>query len=350
MSEVLIGRVRRTSAVRQAVVGASLAVLAAVVGWAEGGRKLLLPASDGTWSVPAEMVTGRRPTSGGTVEIRGVGVLSFDPGAVRTLRPDLFREGHFSVFDVVVHLAERGDIALEYVWEADAATHAIVSLNGRSGWWYEARYAGGEFERPVARMDHFPVKDGMRIRLYLEQPDRLAAIRQSFREEVARRTSNGGAVVVPEVAIRGPRWSLVARDVRVDPTGTRGDVFQPGVVTALDVLLALGRVGVLSSLELVWHDRLGGADYVDSLMVHGLAGGGYEAPATEGCMFVHQTGSRALEGFLVPHGHGSSHVHLGADLEAIVSPEYVRWTWLCLGAGRACCPVPRPVPVATAGP
>ncbi len=306
-----------------------VALLAHTLGWGGGGDVLFLPDAAGGWTVPPGMYAGRAPTAPGTVEIRGVRTLSFDPAAVRTSRPDLFLEGNFSVFDVLVHLAERGDIALEYVWSDAAATHEIVSLNGLSGWWYDAAYAGGEFERPVVRMDHFPVKDGMRIRLYLDQPERLAAIEQSFREEVARREANGGAVIIPEVMIRGPRWTLVTRDVVVEPTGIRSDVFRPDAVTAFDVLLALGRDGAISSVKLVWHDRLDDADHVDSFMVHALLGGGHEAPATEGCMFAHQTGSGVIEGFLVPHDHGTPHVHLSADLEALVSPEYVRWTWVC---------------------
>ncbi len=311
----------------------ALAMLAVVsagfLGGSEGGDGVLLPDASGQWSIPGGIYAGRAPTAPGMVEIRGVRALSFDPAHIQTLRPDLFMEGYFSVFDVLVYLAERGDIQLAYVWDRAAATHRILSLNGLSGWWYDARYAGGEYERPVVRMDHFPVKDGMSIRLYLEQPDRLTAIHQSFRNEVKRRAANGGVVIIPEVTIRGPRWTLVAHDVIVAPTGTRSDVFRPGVVTALDVLLALGRDGVLTSVKLVWHDRLEDSDHVDSFMVHALRGGGHEALATDGCMFAHQTGSDVLEGFIVPHGHGSSHIHLSADLEPLVSPEHVRWTWLC---------------------
>ncbi len=318
---------RVKSGARAGVVVAMLWV--AFLGLAGEGEDVLLPDAEGSWLVSSQMYGGRIPSAEGTVDIRGLGSLTYDPAEVRTLRPDLFADGHFSVFDVLVHLAERGDIALEYVWSDAAATREIVSLNGLSGWWYDAAYAGGEFERPVVRMDHFPVKDGMRIRLYLEQPNRLAAIEQSFREEVERRAANGGVVIVPEVTLRGPRWTLVAHDVVVEPTGARSDVFSPDVVTVLDVLLALGRDGAISSVKLVWHDRLDDADPVDSFMVHALFAGAYEAPATEGCMFAHQTGSGVIEGFLVPHDHGTSHVYLSADLEALVSPEYVRWTWVC---------------------
>lgn len=313
--------------IRIVVVMAMLGV--APLGLAGEGEELVLPDAGGNWSLPSQVYVGRIPAAEGTVDIRGLGTLRYDPAQVETLRPDLFADGHFSVFDVLVHLAERGDLPLEYAWDEAAATHWITSLNRLTGWWYDARYAGGEFERPVLRMDSFPVKDGMTLRLYLEQPNRLAAIRQSFGDEVRRRNADGGRVIIPEVTVRGPRWTLVAHDVAVEPTGTRLDVFRPGVVTALDVLLALGRDGLISSLKLVWHDRLDDADYVDSFMVHALLAGQYEAPATKGCMLAHQTGSNVLEGFIVPHDHALSHVHLTADLEALVSPEYVRWTWLC---------------------
>ncbi len=323
-------KVRRPGVLARAVAVVSAAWLAGLVGGAgEGGGPFVLPTPDGKWSVPPGTSAGRRPVTPGTVEIRGVGVFSFDPAAVGTFRPDLFREGHLSVFDVLVHVAAREGIPLEYVWDETTATHAVVSLNGLAGWWYDTQYAGGEIERTTVRMDQFPVKDGMRIRLYLDRPERLAAIEQSFREEVRRRDGNGGLVVVPEVTIRGPRWMLVVRDLLVEPTGGRADVFQSGVVTALDVLLALGREGVVSSLTLVWHDHLDGADQFYAFMVHGLLAGEDEASPSPGCALVHQTGSAVLDGFLAPHGHGSSHVHLTADLEALVSPEFVRWSWLC---------------------
>ena len=64
----------------------------------------LLPTAEGVWA-PATPRTGRVPRGVATVEIKNIGEFSFDAGGVRTLRPDIFQEGHFSLFDVLVHLS-----------------------------------------------------------------------------------------------------------------------------------------------------------------------------------------------------------------------------------------------------
>ena len=47
----------------------------------------------------------------------------------------------------------------------------------------------------------------------------------------------------------------------------RRDVLQPGLVTALDVLISLKEQGQVGQLELTWYERIGIADPVDSYWV-----------------------------------------------------------------------------------
>jgi len=84
----------------------------------------------------------------------------FDPTEVETVRPDLFNTGYFSMFDVLVHLDQRGDIDLEYYFDDSMNTHVVDSINGEPDWWYEAYYDGGWSERNMFRMDHYPWKNG----------------------------------------------------------------------------------------------------------------------------------------------------------------------------------------------
>lgn len=84
----------------------------------------------------------------------------FNPEEVETLRPDIFREGHFSVFDALVHIADRGDVDLEYYFDESKNTYVIDSLEGSRFWWYEIYYDGGWPESNYYRMDHYPWKDG----------------------------------------------------------------------------------------------------------------------------------------------------------------------------------------------
>jgi len=313
-------------------LGFSLAlglVLGAAAGAQAAGTSYVLPAGQGSWALPTGVHIGRAPSAAIQVEIRGIGTFPVDPSEVTPRRPDVFRPGHLSVFDLVAHLAEQGKIQAAHRLDPAMNTHVIESLNGRVGWWYDAHYAGGKFERTTLRMDHYPVKDGMKILLYLEQPDRLAAIYTSFREEVARLAANEKRVVIPEVTIRGPRGSLIFRDVPVTPHDARGDVFQPGVVTALDVLLSLGKLGNLFGLRLTWRTRVGETEPVEGYYVDFIAGADFSAEANSPCAFVYDVGAEILTKFKPPHGHTAAQIHLSSDLHVLVSPERVKWAWVC---------------------
>lgn len=322
-------RNRMTTRVLGLLISVATLVAVGIGATAEDAGSGLLP-SAGSWAPRAGAHVGRPPSNKGTVEIRGLGTFGFDPTQIQTLRKDVFRPGHFSVFDVLATLSKAGTIPMEYTYDETLGTYVILSLNGKSGWWYDAHYAGGAFERPVVRMDEYPVKDGMAIQLYLESPDRLAAIYKDFGEQVARLKSNGGRVVLPKVTVRSPQATLAFNDVTVTAHNVRADVFQAGVITVLDVLLSLGEQGRLSSVELTWRDRMENADPVDNYFVDGIQAEGYAIEAAGVCTYVHEVGSEALMGFLAPHGHTTSHVHLAADVEVLTSPEYVEFLWACL--------------------
>ncbi|HUT64918.1 MAG TPA: hypothetical protein VMZ05_02080 [Spirochaetota bacterium] len=79
----------------------------------------------------------------GRVTIKPFGDFDFDPAEVSSVRNDIFRDGHFSVFDVLVHLSEREIIDLEYHFDDRMNTHVIGSINGETNYWYTAYYDGG---------------------------------------------------------------------------------------------------------------------------------------------------------------------------------------------------------------
>ena len=295
-----------------------------------GADVVILPTSDGGWSLSEGTAIGRSATEPGIVEVRGKGTLGFDPSAIATLRPDVFAPGHFSVFDVLVHLAQSGAVDLEYTFDGKRQTHVIASLNGLEGWWYDAHYEGGSFDRTVVRMDQFPVKDGMTIVVYLEDPERLAAIHEHFREEVARRDTNGGSVVVPTVTLRSSTDTIVFENVLVTAHDTRLDILQPGVVTMLDVLLSLGEQGRLTELGLEWRAEEDDITVIDAYYVVSITADEFAPERTGSCVLTHQIRGATIAGFLPPHAHTMSHVHLTADLEVLVSPEAVEWLWVCL--------------------
>jgi hypothetical protein len=286
----------------------------------EGGPwSYVLPTEDGAWTPPASHV-GEMPTGTGTVRIKDVGEFDFDASQVETLRPDIFQPGHFSLFDILIHLARQGDIALETHFDESMDTHVIDAINGQGGWWYEAHYSGGWSENNVFRMDMYPYKNGTQIRLYKEREEHLTNIYRTFQEEVARLAGNGGQVIIPEVTTRSPRGSWTFRDVAVTAHSVRSDMLQPSVVTALDALLSLAEQGELSQLKLTWYERIGTADPVDTYYLEQID----EAEAYDSCGFVYETGPRDFSGFT------GSHIHIPSDVRVTVSPEYALWFWICL--------------------
>jgi len=239
-----------TNAIQQALrshhhrsLSLALLLFLAIQTLALGASETLLLSPNTGWFLPDDYAQGRLVTETGTLEIRGLGELSFDPATITRLRPDIFLPGHFSVFDVLVHLAETNGLELEYEFDEELQTYVIQSLSGLSGWWYDAHYEGGSFDKTVVRLDQFPVRDGMSILLYLEDPARLDAIAQHFREEVARRAENDGAVIIPTVTLLSSTATVEFNNVAVTAHDSRSDVFQAGVITMLDVLLSLGEQG-----------------------------------------------------------------------------------------------------------
>jgi hypothetical protein len=195
--------------------------------------------------------------------------LSFPPSEVKPNRPDLFNPGFFSMFDVIAHLGRAGEIDLEYHYDEPMRTHVIDAINGESGWWYEAHYSGGRWERNAFRPDHYPWQDGSSIR-FLRMPKPELEIRHSiFSEEVRRLEENGGRLIVPEVNIEGLTSRKRFTGVEVEAQGVRGDVLRPGVPTVVDVMLSLADRGEIRC-ELQWHESIGRASIVKTYFVESI--------------------------------------------------------------------------------
>ena len=287
-----------------------------------GALSYTLPNSDGLW-IPRSSQVGRLPSGVASIRILDVGAFEFDTAAVETVRPDVFQPGRFSMFDALVHLHKQGDIRLDYHFDKEMKTHVIDAIDGdsgESGWWYQTYYSGGWSEHNAFRMDLYPWKNGTRLSVYTERKKRMEGMFQAFREEVSRIESNNGQLVVPKVTIRSPGEFRRFDDVLVTPHDVRADLFQPGAITALDVILSLGEQGEFRNAVLTWYDHIGSADPVDSYWLEGLD----EARAYGGCGFVYEAGPQGFGGF------SGAHIHLPMDARVIVSPEYAYWFWICL--------------------
>ena len=277
-------------------------------------------ASTAHWRPDEKGHVGRKPSGTASVRVAGIGDLDFDSAQVKTTRPDTFQPGRFSMFDVIVHLAEQGKIQLDYHFDESMGTHLIDAVNGKDGWWYDAYHSGGWSERHVFRMDQWPFKNGTQLSLIRQGASHLDRVYQAFREEVKRLKENAGEVIIPELVIRSPVESLAFHDVMVTAHDTRLDLFRPGVVVALDALASLADQGRLSELGVTWYDRIGFADPVDHYFVETVNA----AQARGGCGFVYEAGPNEFRGF------NGTHIHLPSDARVIISPEYELWFWICL--------------------
>ena len=260
------------------------------------------------------------PPSLGPIQVKiGDDNYKFNPDEVETVRPDLFQNGSFSIFDVLVHLNSTGEVDLKYHFNATMNTFVIDSLNGEINWWYKAYYSGGFQEKNVFRIDNSPWKPGTRIILYQEDPSYIDHVYSTFEEEVARLANNNGTVTIPTVVIIGDSFSLNFFNITPTPHDMRDDLFQNNVMTALDVIMTLGDLGNIT-YELKWFDSMGRAGYVHNYFVSRI-----NTDQTVGrCGFLYDVGD---EDFRYP---GPNYIYLAADARIIVSQEYLSFFWGCL--------------------
>ena len=243
-----------------------------------------------------------------------------NPMGVRTLRPDVFRPGQFSVFDALVHICETAGTPLEYHFDEHMRTHVIDSLDGDRNWWYAARYHGGpRAEEPVHRMDTHAYRDWMAISIYHVAEVRVRDLNAAFAGDARRLENNGGAVIVPEVTIRTPEQDLRFTNVEVTAHNLRRDIFWDGVVTATDILLSLADQGSLSA-EMEWVEMIGQTlrqSYTFTRL--------NDEKIEDRAGFTYEMGERRFKGRQPRFGNNL--IHMPMDVRVVCSPEYMHWAW-----------------------
>jgi hypothetical protein len=252
------------------------------------------------------------------VLIRGIGEFEYEPGKIETVRPDIFSEGHFSVFDTLVELNRTGKIDMNYHFDESMNTHVIDDINGKKNWWYLAYYDGGWPENNAFRMDHFPYKKKIQIEIMREDESELTRIYNTFKGDVQRLNQNNGKIIVPVVTIRGTNNELVFRDVEVTPHNLRNNMLVNDTITAIDIIMSLGDMGLIT-YELEWYEDIGAAE-VKNYFVEKIN----EDESYGRCGFVYETGSYTFDGFR------GNHIHIPSDIRVINSPEYGEWFWICI--------------------
>jgi hypothetical protein len=268
--------------------------------------------------LPSQLSLFSQKHPGDEIVIQGVGTLKFNPNEVQTIRPELFKNGHYSIFDILVDLDNKGIITMNYTFDNNLDTHRIHSINGTTNYWYYAYYDGGWQESNVFRIDHYPYKPKMYIRLFIASPSRVQNIYNTFEEEVQRLNANNGTVILPSVIITSPTNNLHFQNVEVTAHNIRSDFLQDGVITAIDVIMSLGDQGLIT-YKLNWYNEIGNAE-VKNYYVDGIN----SDIAYGKCGFVYEAGDLNFQGFT------GNHIHIPSDIRIITSPEYEEWFWICL--------------------
>ena len=297
----------------------------------------------------------RRPATQGSRVIingRGIGFLP-ERHDISSVRPDIFAEGYFSLFDVLITMAGHAGIRIAYHWDEDCQTHFIDSVDGVAGeYWYNFSYDAGDrteielrYRRQI-RWDELLWQPGSVIRL--STGDDLDALRREFREEIQRERQFGHRI--PEVRIvinpsgyRGNppeshRITVVKNftDVQVTAHEHRaagGDSlyrrpYREGVVTAMDVLFSLQHQGHLDVVGTEYFTHLANK-VMESYRVRSLGFPGEGLAHASGRQgFVYVTGN-GVRFDLVNGADRKQHVH--ADIHVIHAPDFALWRWIELG-------------------
>ncbi len=268
--------------------------------------------------IPKNLPPPPTPEGNVPIEVNGI-TYKFNPESMISVRPDLFHEGSFSLFDILANLESADLLNMEYHFDAEMNTHVIDSIDGETGFWYQAYYSGGWWERNVFRMDHYPWKEKTVFRVFKEDFSFINNVYSIFTDEVSRRNANGGSLIIPTVKINSQTFTETFTDVLVTAHDLRNDTFQNGIITAIDVIMSLGDQGLITYI-LSWYDEIYDADIVKSYWVDGIN----NDIASGTCGFVYEAGDWTYQRF------AGNHIHIPQDFRILNSPLYYETFWICL--------------------
>lgn len=251
----------------------------------------------------------------------------FDPveTPIKVHRPDVFAEGYFSVFDVMIALLKKHNIPVEYEYDSSAKCHFISSLNGKPGeYWYKHVYHNNEFEFMGGfevvpyRWDELLWKPGTKGEITNSKPPR-----QEFIEGVKR--DGDGFTIVKKVVIDKETFT----DVKVTPHNhlsesarhAHAKPLKDGVITVLDVLYSLQDQGKVSNLRLTYYDFVNWA-------VMKTKKWKFETGSYVGSFIVTRINSRnhrGHNGWFFCHTERKKVAHVTSGIGVIHGSEIIQW-------------------------
>jgi len=291
---------------------------------------------------------------GSRVEIMGK-VFPFNPSeySITTTRPDIFAPGYFSMFDVILAVAKKNGININYDFDRMRGTHFITEINGKEGdYWYHFSYDAGSQNaseinfRRANRWDEALWRPGVWIKVV--EGENLNEIRKEYIEEMVRVQRQGNIIPSVRISINPSNYKgnppesdritvsrefsnvkVFAHDLRAAGSPSPyPKPFQPGVVTSLDILLSLMDQGALNLVTSTFYTNFAG-HYIQSFYVVALGFPGIgvaHASGRQGFVYVTENGS-----FNSLPNNADNKLHMTSDINIIHAPDFSYWRWVELG-------------------
>lgn len=300
-------------------------------------------------------ISSTPPTPPGSqVEIEGE-VYSFEPAEydINTVRPDIFAAGYFSMFDVILAVAKKNGIKIDYQYDEDCKTHFIEKINDKPGdYWYHFSYDAGTGNsseiryRRAYRWDEALWRQGVWIKVV--EGENLTEIKDEYREEIEREKRHGHVIPYVRISINPSDYKgnpaeshriTVSREyynVKVTAHNLRSTgypslypkPFQHGVVTSLDALLSLKDQGELDIVTGTFYTYFA-QKYIHSYYVVALGFpdiGLAHASGRQGFVYVTNNGTYNR----LPNG-ADRKFHMTSDISVVHAPDFSYWRWAELG-------------------
>ncbi|USD36116.1 hypothetical protein [Ferrimonas sp. SCSIO 43195] len=198
-------------------------------------------------------------------------------------RPDIFVDGHYGIFDALRYLAvTRADLRLDSVsgpeatgrdtfdfvlsWDRnhdgvfDERDNDLYSNFQGQHWHSRIRFDGGELitlngtldgvgpqgEGHYERLDQMWIQPGMTIRFQPFSPEMTKRRHWVQQREMTRLAQSGGKVVLPRLMVMKSETTppIVIDNLEVTAHNMRPDIFQPGVITKMDIFLSAADQGL----------------------------------------------------------------------------------------------------------
>lgn len=275
-----------------------------------------------------------------------------DEFSITTVRPDIFASGYYSMFDVILAVAEANSINLDYYWDNTRKTHFINSVNGDTAdYWYHFSYNTPTVNTEINykranRWDEALWRPGVWIKLV--NGENLNEIKTEYLQEIQRENTFGHMIPTVRIALNPSDYegNPIGSD-RVTVTRTYNNLivtphnkratsaqhpyskpFQPGVATSIDILYSLMDMDSLTIINEVLYSHFGG-NYIDSYYVVEMGFPGIGTAHSSGRQGFTYTTENGTPGNLPNNADGK--LHMTSDINVIHAPDFSKWSWTELG-------------------